>query len=247
MTFARFSWALVLVAALTGCARLPGPAPAPITAPNLTAALTPVIPARLPVETAARNFTEVVARIEPLAEATCREVTPTRNCDFQIGVDMTLTQPPNAYQTTDATGRPQIVFTIALIAEARNSDELAFVLGHEASHHILGHLDQTQQEALNGAILGGILASVTGADAQAVERAQQMGAQFGALRFSKSHELEADQLGTLIAASAGYDPVLGAQFFARLPDPGEGFLNSHPANAQRQAIVAETYAQIRAQ
>ena len=237
------SCTLFVVAVLAGCARLPDPAPAP----GVNAALIAVTPPRLPVETAARNFTQVVARIEPLAEATCHQVTPTRNCDFQIGVDMTLTQPPNAYQTTDATGRPQIVFTIALIAEARNSDELAFVLGHEASHHILGHLDLTRQEALNGAILGGILASVTGADAQAIERAQQMGAQVGALRFSKSHELEADQLGTLIAAGAGYDPVLGAQFFARLPDPGEGFLNSHPANAQRQAMVAETYAQFRGQ
>ena len=159
------SCTLFVVAVLTGCARLPDPAPAP----GVNAALIAVTPPRLPVETAARNFTQVVARIEPLAEATCHQVTPTRNCDFQIGVDMTLTQPPNAYQTTDATGRPQIVFTIALIAEARNSDELAFVLGHEASHHILGHLDLTRQEALNGAILGGILASVTGADAQAID------------------------------------------------------------------------------
>ena len=247
MTRAPLSCTLLLVTALTGCARLPDPASDPTPGAGVTAALIAVTPARLPVETAARNFTQVVARIEPLAEATCRELTPTRNCDFQIGVDMTLTQPPNAYQTTDAAGRPQIVFTIALIAEARNSDELAFVLGHEASHHILGHLDQTQQEALNGAILGGILASVTGADAQAIERAQQRGAQIGALRFSKAHELEADQLGTLIATRAGYDPLLGAQFFTRLPDPGAGFLNSHPANARRQAMVAATYAQISAQ
>ena len=100
------------------------------------------------------------------------------------------------------------------------------------------------QGTAGGAILGGILASASGAGDKAVERAQRIGAQIGALRFSKDHELEADELGTIIAFDAGYDPLLGAQFFSRLPDPGEGFLNSHPANADRQALVAATFARI---
>lgn len=49
--------------------------------------------------------------------------------------------------------------------------------------------------------------------------------------------LEADGLGTEIAIRAGYDPVHGAEFFTRLPDPGDTFLGSHPPNAQRIAAV----------
>lgn len=191
---------------------------------------------------AARSFAEVIARVEPVAEAICRAQTRRVDCDYQIWVDTDPSQAPNAYQTLDANGRPQIVFTIALIANALNADELAFVLGHEAAHHIEGHLAQSERQAITGAIIGGILASATGAGSAGVERAQRIGAQVGVLRYSKEHELEADRLGTMIAYEAGFDPVLGAAFFSRLPDPGDGFLSTHPANADRQAVVAETYA-----
>jgi Zn-dependent protease with chaperone function len=231
----------VMITALVGCGVVPG---AIKPAQNRTATLASTAATRLPIQQAVQNFAAVIARVEPLAEAECRRQAWAQNCDFQIGVDMDMASPPNAYQMLGENGRPQIIFTISLIAEARNSDELAFVLGHEAAHHIEGHLAQSEQEAINGAILGGIFASATGADRTTVERAQQFGARVGALRFSKAHELEADRLGTMIAYRAGYDPVLGAQFFSRLPDPGDGFLNSHPANAERQAIVAQTYGEI---
>lgn len=246
----RTGMVLVMVALVAGCgmvghdnarARMPAPQA------DRTAVLSSPAPATyLAPDQAARNFIEVVARVEPLAEAACQRFARGQNCDFDIGIDSDPRQPANAYQTLDDTGRPQIIFTIALIAEAHNPDELAFVLGHEAGHHIAGHLAQTEQEAMTGAILGGILASAAGADASAIQSAQEMGAQVGALRFSKAHELEADRIGTVIAWKAGYDPILGAQFFARLPDPGDGFLNSHPANADRQAAVAQTYARITA-
>ena len=56
--------------------------------------------------------------------------------------DAALTAPnlPGWIDTLQAQGRPVIFFTLGLIADARNSDELAFVLGHEAAHHIAGHL-----------------------------------------------------------------------------------------------------------
>jgi hypothetical protein len=48
-----------------------------------------------------------------------------------------------------------------------------------------------------------------------------------------------------IALMAGYDPVLGAAFFSRLPDPGDRFLGTHPPNAERQAEVARVVARLR--
>ncbi len=57
-------------------------------------------------------------------------------------------------------------------------------------------------------------------------------------------ELEADQMGTILAWEAGFDPLRGAQFFNRLPDPGDDFLGTHPPNAQRLQIVRQTMAAI---
>ena len=202
-------------------------------------------PARLSPELAARNFLAVVARIEPVAERFCRERNPQANCDFLIYVDDRINQPPNAFQSLDPNGRPMLGFTVALIAEARNADEIAFVVGHESAHHVAGHIPQTQRTAMTGAILAGILAQASGAAPEAVRSAQEMGAAMGARTYARNFELEADAIGTEIAYAAGYDPVRGAAFFDRLPDPGDQFLGTHPPNAQRKEAVRRAAATLR--
>lgn len=185
----------------------------------------------------ARSFVQVVRTVEPVAERECRARTSNVNCDFKILVDERPDQPANAFQTLDRSGRPIIAFTLQLIADARNTDELAFVMGHEAAHHIAGHIGRQQQNAAAGAVIAGSLAVLLGGSTEAVEVAQRRGAQVGARTYSKDFELEADALGTVITARAGYDPVRGAQFFTRIPDPGDRFLGTHPPNAERIETV----------
>ncbi|NHX27118.1 M48 family metalloprotease, partial [Escherichia coli] len=163
-------------------------------------------------------------------------------CDFLIQIDPRADQPANAYQSVDRSGRPVITFTQALIADARNQHELAFVLGHEAAHHIRNHIPKKQTSAIAGALILGTLAAASGAGTAGQDAAQRVGAAIGSLSFSKDMELEADQLGTVITARAGFDPVKGAEYFARIPDPGNGLLSSHPPNAERQKIVRKTAA-----
>lgn len=215
-----------------------GPGPGAVVQPAMA-------PAPLAPRQAAANFIRVVSRVEPMTEDICRARTRGVNCDFRIVIDDRPGAGPNAFQTLDDTGRPILGFTLALIADARNEDEIAFVLGHEAAHHILGHIPQQQQTAMAGAMMAGILAQATGADAAAVQSAQRIGATVGARRYSRAFELEADALGAEIAFYAGYDPVLGAGFFDRLPDPGDQFLGSHPPNAQRKAQVQAVVAGLR--
>jgi predicted Zn-dependent protease len=183
-----------------------------------------------------RSFSQVVARVQPVAEQECRRV-QSQNCDFQIVVDDRPGQPPNAFQTLDRAGRPVIGFTVALLNDMQNTDELAFVMAHEAAHHIEGHIPRQQQNAAAGAVVFAGLASLTGADINAIRSAQQLGATVGARSYSKEFELEADALGTVLAARAGFNPVRGAEFFNRIPDPGDRFLGSHPPNAARVATV----------
>ena len=157
-----FPAGIALILTLAACTALPPKGTPALKAGNSTAALATAVPGRLPIQDAARNFAQVISRVEPIAESLFRSQPGLRNCDFQIWVDTDAELPPNAYQTLDQSGRPQIVFTLALIAEARNPDELAFVLGHETAHHIEGHLAETRQEATNAAIIGGLLASASG-------------------------------------------------------------------------------------
>jgi len=225
--------ALGFVAALAACEVVPV-TPA---GPQTTSAVQPVSS-----RTSARNFVQVVNTLEPVAERECRARTTNVNCDFNIVVDDRPGEPANAYQTLDRQGRPIIAFTLALIADAQNEDELAFVMGHEAAHHIAGHIARQQQNAVAGAVIFAGLATLSGGDANTVRSAQELGAQVGARSYSKDFELEADALGTVITKKAGYDPLRGAAFFTRIPDPGDKFLGTHPPNASRIETVRRTAA-----
>ena len=224
---------LVGLVALVGCVDVVEQGPVSQPAPQATSRPKATTPTRAQVN----QFISVVQRVEPIAERECRVRSPRANCDFRIVVDDRPGQPPNAYQTLDRNGQPILAFTLPLIAQVRNQDELAFVMGHEAAHHISGHIPRQQQNAAAGAILLGGLAAITGASQTIVDQAVDIGAGVGARSYSKNFELEADALGTVITHNAGYNPVRGAEFFSQLPDPGNRFLGTHPPNAQRVETV----------
>lgn len=226
---------LIAALALGGCEiqTVPAPAPGGTIAPTEA----PTTGGRVSVA----SFSAVVDRVEPVAEAVCRERTRSMNCDFAIFVQENRT--PNAYQTYNRRGQPEIVFTTALIGEMRNRDELAFALAHEAAHHIRGHIEQTTRNAQTGALLGVLVGSLAGLDAQGVDQAADIGGTIGARRYSKGFEIEADQLGALIAQRAGYDALRGVQYFARAADPGDRFLGTHPPNSDRIAAVRQALSQ----
>lgn len=226
----------ILALSLSACVSAPDPAPTTPSTPTMSA------PTSVKAEQAARQFVKVVQTVEPVAEAECRARTTNMSCDFNIVVDDRPGQAPNAFQTLDKDGRPILAFNIPLIATVQNADELAFVMGHEAAHHIEAHLARQQRNAQAGALIFGGLATLTGGGEQIVQTAQQVGATVGARGYSKDFELEADRLGTVITHKAGYDPVRGAAFFTRIPDPGNTFLGTHPPNASRIDIVRKTAA-----
>lgn len=189
------------------------------------------------------RFDRVVARMETITEASCRaETRQGTQCDFNIILDDDPAKGINAYQTLDSTGRPILAFTIGILRAFQNDDELAFVLGHEAAHHIEGHIAKTMETATIGAVIGGGLATIFGGGQTAVDIATDLGGTVGARTYSKAHELEADALGAVLTERAGYSAVRGARFFERLPDPGNRFLGTHPPNADRIATVRTTVA-----
>ncbi|WP_373356133.1 M48 family metallopeptidase [Pseudoroseicyclus sp. CXY001] len=234
-----------LLAALAACASSPAPqssAPPASGASSQEARLGSVPRPVQPSRVAARSFVQMIDRVEPVAERLCRERNPRANCDFIILVDDRPGEPPNAFQMLDESGQPIIVFTLALIADLQNADEMAFVLAHEAGHQVAGHIARSEENARTAAAVFSGIAGVSGASSEAVRMAAELGAAVGARRYSKEFELEADAVGTEIALLAGYDPLLGSAFFFRIADPGDRFLGSHPANAERIAVVRQTVA-----
>jgi len=232
-------FAIIGVLALSACSAVPQGetgAPAPAQPPSKAE----VTPGKADLQT----FAQVVRRVEPVAERECKARTTGLNCDFKIVLDDRPNQEPNAFQTLDKDGRPILAFNLALIGSVRNADELAFVMGHEASHHIAGHLARQQKNANAGAVLLGGLAALTGASSTAVDTATNLGAAVGARTYSKDFELEADALGTVITKRAGYNPVRGAEFFTQIADPGDQFLGTHPPNAQRMETVKRVNASL---
>lgn len=240
----NWRWISVLMlAGLAACAPVPverpqQPLPAPAPVPVESKPLSP--------SQAASNFTNVMRKMEPAVEREClQRRTQPINCDFQFVVDARPGLEPNAFQTVDERGRPIIGFTLSLIAETRNGDEVAFVVGHEASHHVLNHLDRKSGASSAGAVILGSIASVYGADSEAVRTAQEIGASVGSRYYSKNWELQADYLGAIMTMNAGYDPLRGADFFRRLPDPGDRVLGSHPSRAARLAQVQRAIDDVR--
>lgn len=240
MFFSRSTLPLLMAAlvALAGCVPAPPPAKPP-------AAEAPSPEMRARADAAIARLVAVGERMEPQVEAECRARTVRRNCDYLFVVDTRADEPPNAFQTEDRRGRPVIGVTLSLVGAVRNADELAFVIGHEAAHHVAGHIASRQHDAAIGAIFLGRAVQAQGGDAASVRKARQIGAEIGARLYSKDYELEADRLGTIITWNAGYDPLKGAAFFLRLPDPGDKVLGTHPPNKLRFDIVRETVAELR--
>ena len=192
------------------------------------------------------SFKRVIGRVEPVGTEICRGMTSQQPCDFAIYVDNRPDSGSviNAYQTESETGQPVVIFTAALLKSVRNEDELAFILGHEMAHHIAGHIRKQSANTWLGAIALGGLAAAVGGDSTMVDLAADIGAGIGSRVYSKEHELQADEIGTVIAHRAGYDAVAGSMFFNRLPDPGDRVLGTHPPNAARLTRVRATVAKL---
>ncbi|MCB1370803.1 MAG: M48 family metalloprotease [Rhodobacteraceae bacterium] len=230
----------------------------PVTgSPAATAAPAPEAPAG--ARRSARDFRRVAARIEPVAENVCREESPgapSAYCDYVILLEDDPRMPPNALQTVTDAGRPAIVVGARLLDQMQSNDEIAFVLSHEASHHIARHLSKQQQSQMLGALILGGLVAATGASSdpaanqRAIEDAMNIGAFVGGRAWSQDFELEADWLGAFIAARAGFDPERGAAVFARpalASSGGPVILSTHPPSPQRTALAARAGAEIRRQ
>lgn len=127
---------------------------------------------------------------------------------------------------------------------AKSEAGLAAVLGHEVVHALARHgaerMSQGEAANIGVQVLGAAAGIGTGNAAlgQATMAALGAGAQVGVLLpFSRKHESEADYIGILLAADAGYDPRESVALWERMSRSGGGapaeFMSTHPSNETR--------------
>lgn len=128
---------------------------------------------------------------------------------------------------------------------ARTEAGLATVMGHEVAHALARHGAERMSQQMGVQALGTGLAVALGASGQsAVTRdvamqAFGLGAQVGVLLpFSREQESEADHIGLILMAKAGYDPAEAIAFWERMEQASRGgaaleFLSTHPGHGTR--------------
>lgn len=138
-----------------------------------------------------------------------------------------------------------------LFAITRNDAGLAAVVAHEIAHVTSNHaeyrLQQSQAIAVGGLILDAVLAAESASTRQAAGQVYGTGATLGArLPFSRTQELEADRIGMIFMAKAGYDPREAVALWKRFSaynrqQGGQGteFLRTHPIDSTRIKALEE--------
>ena len=139
----------------------------------------------------------------------------------------------------------KIVIYSGLLPVTQTEDALAVVVGHEIAHVIAQHSTErmSQQVALQygGAIAGGLLGN-----SQAMQQLGStvfgLGAQYGVmLPYARKQEYEADEIGLIVMAMAGYDPRTAVPFWTRMAESGGAsvpeFLSTHPTDSKRIANI----------
>ena len=136
----------------------------------------------------------------------------------------------------------KIVVYEGLLPYTQNEASLAIVLGHEIAHAVAKHsaeqLTKQMNQQMGTNILGTVLNSAVGSGVGDVA-AQVAGGYFSFrnLKYSRDNESEADYMGLIFAAMAGYDPANAVTFWKRMAAGTNSntaeILSDHPSDARR--------------
>jgi predicted Zn-dependent protease len=154
--------------------------------------------------------------------------------DFDWRVTLIRSKEANAFCLP---GGKIVVYT-GILPITRNDAGLATVLGHEVAHataeHVAERIEREHLTEIAAAIVAGGFAFTP---SQFVQLTALLGID-SSLRFSRSQESEADHIGLIYMARAGYDPHQAVAFWKRMLKASKGqeppeFLSDHPSDAHR--------------
>lgn len=137
-------------------------------------------------------------------------------------------------------GGKVVVYT-GLLPVTQDEKSLAVVMGHEIAHAIARHGNQRMSQGLlvqfGGAALSVALSQKPALTQQLFQQAYGVGTGLGTLKYSRSHESEADKMGIIFSAMGGYDPEAAVGFWERMSQGGgqkpPELLSTHPSDETR--------------
>jgi predicted Zn-dependent protease len=146
--------------------------------------------------------------------------------------------------TQNATCMPggKVVVYSGLLPVTKDRNGLAVVLSHEIAHAVARHGNERMSQELlvqfGGIALNEAIKEKPDQTKSIFNSAYGIGSQLGVLLpYSREHELEADKLGLIFMAMAGYDPQTAVPFWERMASSGGNkppeFLSTHPSDATR--------------
>ncbi|QNM86161.1 M48 family metallopeptidase [Polaribacter pectinis] len=136
----------------------------------------------------------------------------------------------------------KVVFYTGIMPICANEDGVAAVMGHEVAHAFAKH---GQERMSHGQLqqIGGLAVALgtSGKNPQTQQiwnTAFGIGSGLGMLKFSRTHEQEADRLGLVFMIMAGYNGTEAAEVWVRMSEKSGGssqpeILSTHPSNASR--------------
>lgn len=136
----------------------------------------------------------------------------------------------------------KVAFYTAIMPICQDELGVAVVMGHEVAHAIANHGRERMSQGLIAQFGLGTLSAAMGQNPTATEniflQAVGVGTNVGMLKFSRSHESEADHIGLIFMAMAGYDPSAAPKFWERMSSLSGGqappeFLSTHPSHETR--------------
>jgi predicted Zn-dependent protease len=171
----------------------------------------------------------IAARIIPFAPA-CNE----RAREWRWEVQLLRSNQLNAFCMPGG----KIAFFSGILSRLKLSDdEVAVIMGHEVAHALLEHARERMAKSTGTTVGLRALAAVFGLGSLG-DLAAQYGSQLLSLKFSRDDESEADALGLLLSARAGYDPRGGVSLWQKMAAASGGkvpppWLSTHPAGPDR--------------
>lgn len=136
----------------------------------------------------------------------------------------------------------KVAFYTAILPICKDETGVAIVMGHEVAHAIANHGRERMsqqilaQQGLN--TFGAVMGQNPTLGKELLMQAVGAGSQVGMLTFSRQHESEADHIGLIFMAMAGYDPNQAPIFWERMAAQSGGqkppeFLSTHPSDETR--------------
>lgn len=138
----------------------------------------------------------------------------------------------------------KIVVYEGLLPYTRNETALAIVLGHEIAHAVARHSqEQLSKQQTQQTIMGiaGVALGAAGVNTDGVTPWANLGLNVLNCKYSRANESEADHMGLIFAAMAGYNPDEAVPFWERMASGSNSntiaLFSDHPSDAQRIADI----------